>query len=39
MLSINGVPCHEPGCPNSDKTWSIEENDWVETEQEPADAE
>ena len=21
MLSINGVPCHETGCPNSDKVW------------------
>jgi hypothetical protein len=39
MLSINGVSCHERGCPNSNKVWSIEENDWVETEQEPADAE
>jgi hypothetical protein len=32
MLAINGLPCHETGCPNSNKTWSIEENDWVETE-------
>jgi hypothetical protein len=32
MLSINGVPCHETGCPNSNKTWSIEDNDWVEAE-------
>jgi hypothetical protein len=34
MLSINGMACHETGCPNSNKTWSVEENDWVETEQE-----
>lgn len=32
MLSINGVPCHETGCPNSNKVWSIEENDWIEEE-------
>jgi len=32
MLSINGVPCHETGCPNSNKVWSIEENDWIEQE-------
>lgn len=32
MLSINGVACHETGCPNSNKVWSIEENDWIEEE-------
>lgn len=21
MLSINGVPCHETGCPNANKEW------------------
>jgi hypothetical protein len=34
MLSINGAPCHETGCPNSNKIWSIEENDWIEAERE-----
>jgi hypothetical protein len=34
MLSINGMACHETGCPNSNKTWSMEENDWIETKQE-----
>ena len=23
MLSINGVPCHETGCPNERKTWVV----------------
>jgi hypothetical protein len=32
MLSINGIACHETGCPNSNKVWSIEENDWIEQE-------
>lgn len=34
MLSINGVPCHETGCVNSNKQWSIVENNWVEPEKE-----
>ena len=34
MLAINGVATHETGCPNSRMVWSIEENDWIETEQE-----
>jgi hypothetical protein len=29
MLSINGVPCHETGCPNSKKTWNPDLGDWV----------
>ena len=29
MLSINGVPCHETGCPNSRKTWIAERGEWV----------
>jgi len=29
MLSINGVPCHETGCPNSRKTWVEERGEWV----------
>ena len=26
---INGLFCHERGCPNSDKTWVAEEERWV----------
>jgi hypothetical protein len=22
-LSINGIPCHETGCPNSDQAWKF----------------
>jgi hypothetical protein len=29
MLSINGVACHETGCPNSRKTWIAERGSWV----------
>jgi hypothetical protein len=29
MLSINGVACHETGCPNSRKTWIAERGEWV----------
>ena len=29
MLSINGVPCHETGCPNQRATWSEERGQWV----------
>ena len=29
MLSINGVPCHETGCPNSKKTWVEDRQEWV----------
>ena len=29
MLSINGVNCHETGCPNEGKTWSPERQEWV----------
>ena len=28
MLSINGIPCHELGCPNGKKTW-VPEKGWV----------
>lgn len=28
MLCINGVNCHEIGCPNSHKTWIADEG-WV----------
>jgi hypothetical protein len=27
MLSINGTPCHETGCPNARKAWS--DGEWV----------
>ena len=29
MLSINGVGCHETGCPNSRKTWDENRQDWI----------
>jgi hypothetical protein len=29
MLSINGVACHETGCPNSGKTWMEDRQEWV----------
>jgi hypothetical protein len=29
MLSINGIPCHETGCPNQKKTWDPESESWV----------
>jgi hypothetical protein len=29
MLAINGVNCHETGCPNEGKTWSPERQEWV----------
>ena len=29
MLSINSVPCHETGCPNSKKTWVEDRQEWV----------
>lgn len=29
MLSINGMACHEAGCPNSGKTWIPERGEWV----------
>jgi hypothetical protein len=29
MLSINGIPCHETGCPNSRKTWIEARGEWV----------
>jgi ssDNA-binding Zn-finger/Zn-ribbon topoisomerase 1 len=28
-LMINGVFCHETGCPNSKKTWVHERQEWV----------
>ncbi len=29
MLSINGVPCHETGCPNMGARWDADQQDWV----------
>ena len=29
MVSINGVPCHETGCENSDKEWDAVNGEWV----------
>lgn len=29
MLSINGLPCHETGCPNSRKTWNEDRQEWI----------
>jgi hypothetical protein len=29
MLSINGTPCHEQGCPNMGARWDREAGDWV----------
>ena len=29
MIAINGVACHETGCPNSGSRWDRETQDWV----------
>lgn len=29
MLSIQGVPCHETGCPNSGSRWDAESQSWI----------
>lgn len=29
MMSIQGVPCHETGCPNSGARWDEDRGDWV----------
>lgn len=29
MLSINGIPCHEIGCPNMRARWDIDSQSWV----------
>ena len=31
MVSINGVACHEFGCPNRYKEWDPEDKTWDET--------
>jgi hypothetical protein len=29
ILSINGLACHEIGCPNTWKTWIEDRQEWV----------
>jgi hypothetical protein len=29
MLSINGVPCHETGCPNMGARWDEDSQTWI----------
>lgn len=29
MLTINGLACHETGCPNEKKTWIADRGEWV----------
>jgi len=29
MLSINGVACHETGCPNQNSRWDAESESWI----------
>jgi hypothetical protein len=29
MLSINGVPCHETGCPNMNSRWDADSGEWI----------
>ncbi len=29
MLYINGIPCHETGCPNSSARWDGQTREWV----------
>lgn len=29
MLSINGFPCHETGCPNSRSRWDADSQTWI----------
>lgn len=33
MLSINGVPCHETGCPNMGARWDADSEDWIKQRQ------
>ena len=30
MLSINGVACHETGCPNARARWDADSESWVQ---------
>jgi len=34
---VNGVYCHEQGCPNQDKVYDKDEERWIEPEQEDYD--
>ena len=34
-MRINGVFCHEHGCPNQRKVWNVELGDWVDEPQDP----
>ncbi len=29
LLYINGIPCHETGCPNSSARWDGQAREWV----------
>lgn len=29
QLRINGIVCHEIGCPNANKTWDKERQQWI----------
>lgn len=29
MVSINGLPCHETGCPNMKARWDAEDEEWI----------
>lgn len=29
LLSINGVTCHETGCPNTNARWDSESGEWI----------
>lgn len=31
MATINGVPCHERGCPNGKSRWDADEQRWIRT--------
>ena len=32
LLVINGVLCHETGCPNTDKIYNKEDKEWIPSE-------
>lgn len=34
---INGVFCHEHGCPNRNKIWDNEEGEWINPKQDEED--
>lgn len=41
QISTGGVslPCHETGCPNTNKVWDEEEQEWVDPEPDEWDEE